>query len=129
MISSVFPGEIPGRSRLALLGRRGFPLPGSVTGKADRGLVTKVNLFYNGDIWDIAPVAEDNYSGLSPNIPGGLADRCIALGKGTVLDPFAGEGSIPLAAMRAGRDWLACDMRTDLMRVFEERRLKAGWQI
>ena len=48
MISSVFPGEIPGRSRLALLGRRGFPLPGSVTGKADRGLVTKVNLFYNG---------------------------------------------------------------------------------
>ena len=93
------------------------------------GLVTKVNLFYNGDIWDIAPLAEDNYSGLSPNIPGGLADRCIALGKGTVLDPFAGEGSIPLAAMRAGRDWLACDMRTDLMRVFEERRLKAGWQI
>ena len=82
-----------------------------------------------GDIWDIAPVAEDNYSGLSPNIPGELADRCIALGKGTVLDPFAGEGSIPLAAMRAGRDWLACDMRTDLMRVFEERRLKAGWQI
>ena len=48
MISSVFPGEIPGRSRLALLGRRGFPLSGSVTGKADRGLVTKVNLFYNG---------------------------------------------------------------------------------
>ena len=51
MISSVFPGEIPGRSRLALLGRRGFPLPGSVTGKADRGLVTKVNLFYNGNVW------------------------------------------------------------------------------
>ena len=50
MISSVFPGEIPGRSRLALLGRRGFPLPGSVTGKADRGLVTKVNLFYNGKL-------------------------------------------------------------------------------
>ena len=49
VISSVFPGEIPGRSRLALLGRRGFPLPGSVTGKADRGLVTKVNLFYNGE--------------------------------------------------------------------------------
>ena len=29
MISSVFPGEIPGRSRLALLGRRGFPLRGA----------------------------------------------------------------------------------------------------
>ena len=63
MISSVFPGEIPGRSRLALLGRRGFPLSGSVTGKADRGLVTKVNLFYNGlDAW----IAEADASGLGP---------------------------------------------------------------
>ena len=44
----MFPGEIPGRSRPALLGRRRFPLRAASQDKADIGLVTKVNLFYNG---------------------------------------------------------------------------------
>ena len=44
---SVFPGEIPGRSRLELLGRRARSRAAS-SGMADDGCVTKVNDFYNG---------------------------------------------------------------------------------
>ena len=52
------------------------------------------------------------------SFPDELADRCIALGQGTVLDPFAGIGAVPFAAIRAGRHWLACDARTSLTKVF-----------
>ena len=45
-ISSVFPGETPGRSRLELLGgRRGRD---RVFRNGRRRFVTKVNYFYNG---------------------------------------------------------------------------------
>ena len=55
------------------------------------------------------------------SFPDELADRCLSFGRGTVLDPFAGAGTIPLAAMRAGRPWLACDTRISLMKIFERR--------
>ena len=42
----MFPGEIPGRSRLALLGRRRGE--GRALRKGRRWFVTKVNLFYSG---------------------------------------------------------------------------------
>ena len=88
------------------------------------------------DVWRIKPVDEWQYRGIVGYIPTDhhqylqqwwhyfpdeLADKCIALGKGTVLDPFAGTGAIPLAAMRAGRDWLAGDLRSPMIKAFERR--------
>ncbi len=55
------------------------------------------------------------------SFPDELADRCLSFGRGTVLDPFAGAGAIPLAAKRAGRPWLASDTRISLMKIFERR--------
>ena len=55
----MFPGESPGRSRLALLGRR--YASGGPSGMADYGHVTIVNHFYNAEvrslfsIWDNIP--------------------------------------------------------------------------
>ena len=45
-ISSAFPGEIPGRSRLNCWG--GGAVEAASSGKAGGGPATKVNLFYNG---------------------------------------------------------------------------------
>ena len=86
-----------------------------------------------GDVWLVEPIYEQGYRDRPRwvSFPDQLADRCVALGKGTVLDPFAAAGAIPLAAIRAGRSWLACDTRPALMAEFEERRVtaKAGrWE-
>lgn len=56
--------------------------------------------------------------------PDELADKCISFGHGRILDPFAGTGAVPFAAIRAGRPWLACDNRLFLFHVFEQRRAK-----
>ena len=82
-----------------------------------------------GDVWLIEPIYERGYRDRPRwvSFPPRLADRCIALGKGTVLDPFAASGAIPLAAIKAGRNWLACDTRPALMAEFEKNRATA-WQ-
>lgn len=80
------------------------------------------------DVWDI-PIVYAAYESEHQDMPNRLflsdelADKSIAFGQGRVFDPFANTGAIPLAAIRAGRPWLACDMRTDLMAVFESRRV------
>ncbi len=38
--------------------------------------------------------------------PEQLADHCISMGSGRVLDPFAGVGVIGLAAARKNREWI-----------------------
>lgn len=53
--------------------------------------------------------------------PAILADRCVALGTGMVLEPQAGTKSTALAAVRAGRDWLACGTAPANMETFELR--------
>lgn len=90
------------------------------------------------DTWKIEPMDEHEYMDAADwsysysayrrymqqrwySFPDELADRCISFGWGTVLDPFAGDGAIPLAAMRAGRPWLACDTRVSLMEIFNRR--------
>ena len=85
-----------------------------------------------GDSWDIKPDPEHDLLETSSSrrnnrrqrfsFPDELADRCVALGTGTVLDPHAGSGSTALAAIRAGRDWLACDSEAAYLQVFEMRR-------
>ena len=77
-----------------------------------------------GDVWDIEPEFGNLYRsnfGRPPEISAEIADRCVALGKGRVLDPFAGKGAVPLAAVRAGRDWLACDTEERYQVEFEEQ--------
>ena len=90
-----------------------------------------------GDLWNIKPDSMDelwdNKSGRltrlhPPALPVELADRCIALGSGMVLNPFAGTGSVPLAAIRAGRDWLACDSDPAYLDAFQMRRSMMDYQ-
>lgn len=83
-----------------------------------------------GDVWNIKPdPGEDLWDPASRrgqrraySLPGELADRCIAFGSGTVVDPFAASGAVALAAIRAGRDWLACDTDPSYFDAFETRR-------
>ena len=83
-----------------------------------------------GDLWDIKPDQSDLFwgdttarrTGPHPSaFPDELADRCIALGTGMVLNPFAGTGAVVMAALRAGRDWLACDTDLGHLDAFEMR--------
>ena len=85
-----------------------------------------------GDVWDIRPDPRNDFWG-GPSyrqsreqpysyVPAELADRCVALGSGMVLDPQAGTGSTVLAAIRAGRDWLACGADPSHLEAFEMRR-------
>ena len=78
-----------------------------------------------GDVWEMDPSWRWSHDGAPldqwVSFPEELADRCIALGKGIVLDPFAAAGEIPLAAIRAGRNWLACDVRPHLIETFKMR--------
>lgn len=84
-----------------------------------------------GDVWDIRPdPREDFWGGPSYGrsreqpysyVPAELADRCVALGSGMVVDPQAGTGSTVLAAVRAGRDWLACGTDPSYLETFKMR--------
>ena len=73
-----------------------------------------------GDVWEIGLDRESRR--LPPRLPNELVDRCIALGQGRVLDPHAGSGATVLAAIREGRNWLACDTDPELVEVFHQRR-------
>ena len=73
-----------------------------------------------GDVWEIR--LDRDSRKFSPRLPNELVDRCIALGTGRVLDPYAGGGAIALGAIRAGRNWLACDTDPERAAVFEQRR-------
>ena len=83
-----------------------------------------------GDLWDIRPDSMDRLwsdsrrqGGPHPHpLPSELADRFVALGSGMVLSPFAGAGDVALAAIRAGRDWLACDPDPACLKAFQMRR-------
>ena len=50
-----------------------------------------------------------------------LADQCVAFGSGMVVDSFAVTGSTALAAIRARRDWLACDYDPAYLESFKIR--------
>ena len=51
-----------------------------------------------------------------------LAERCISLGQGHVLDPFAGTGTTALAAQAKGRSWTLFDRSPDHTWLFEQRQ-------
>ena len=72
-----------------------------------------------GDVWEIGLDRESRR--FTPRLPNELVDRCVALGRGRVLDPYAGSGATVLAAVRAGRNWLACDTDPEQIRTFHQR--------
>lgn len=77
-----------------------------------------------GDVWDFEsqdPLARPSRSAYTPQFSEELAYRCVALGRGRVLAPYAGAGNVILAAINAGRDWLACDTDEALLNEFEDR--------
>ena len=55
-----------------------------------------------------------------------VAKRCIALGRGPVLDPCAGTGTTAMAAKDAGRDWIIGDEVDDYLEHFEWRLAGLG---
>ena len=71
-----------------------------------------------GDVWHIKAD-----QGSLNQIPIELAERCMALGRGHVIDPFAGSGNVALAAIRQHRNWLLAGVELDHQTQFEERRL------
>lgn len=73
------------------------------------------------DVWDVRRFGHD-IPGFPSAFPYEIAYRCVALGEGVVLDPFAGSGTTLLAAIQAERPWLACDINPDYKKLFERRR-------
>ena len=85
-----------------------WPAPPKATATADMW----------GDAWHI----KADRGSLDP-IPIELAERCMALGRGRVIDPFAGSGNVAPAAIRQDRNWLLAGVGLDRQIQFEERRL------
>ena len=71
-----------------------------------------------GGVWHIKP-----HHGNLNQMPIKLAERCLALGRGRVLDPFAGTGNVGLAAIRQGRSCLLAGTEPDDQIRFAKRRL------
>ena len=72
-----------------------------------------------GDVWKI------NFQwGKNPHpapFPLELAERMVKTVDGTILDPFAGSGTIGIAASRLGYDYYLNDLIPEFKDMFEER--------
>ena len=74
-----------------------------------------------GDVWDIPPELGTEHP--AP-FPVRLAARCVtALGSGPVLDPFAGSGTVAVAAERLDADSIGFDLSEEYLSI-ARRRLK-----
>ena len=72
------------------------------------------------DVWHIAPSTAAD-TGHTASFPIELARRCIKLGGGAVLDPFAGSGTTGLAAMELGFPYILIDREPEYEAVFKRR--------
>ena len=90
----------------------------------------RAEAMYWGDVWDIeldyrhdpwVSASHDRGQRRPYSFPDELADRLVALGSDMVVEPFAATGSTALAAIRAGRDWLACDENPEYLEAFKMR--------
>ena len=75
-----------------------------------------------GDVWRI-PFETGNPH--PAPFPMDLATRMVKCVDGPVLDPFAGSGTVGIAAKRLGLDYTLCDLSGEYRRMFK-RRLKHG---
>ena len=80
-------------------------------------------LWQRGAVWTIPP---PNSADQPPEFPLELATRCIALGRGRVLDPQAGTGTVALAAEEQGRSWTLFDGTDAYRDAFEQRLAGRG---
>lgn len=76
-----------------------------------------------GAVWMIPPPGRAN---APPEFPLELARRCLALGRGRVLDPQAGTGTTALAAAEQGREWTLFDGDDEHLAAFELRLAGKG---
>ena len=67
-----------------------------------------------------------NRANAPPEFPLELARRCVALGRGRVLDPQAGTGTAALAAAEQGREWTLFDGNDEHLATFELRLAGKG---
>ena len=74
-----------------------------------------------GAVWRIPPEANDHEA----PFPMELAQRMVLMVDGAVLDPFAGSGTVGLAALTQGKDYYLVDCAERNRDMFEER-LKHG---
>lgn len=71
-----------------------------------------------GDVWRI-PFEVGNPH--PAPFPVELAVRMIKCADGPVLDPFAGSGTVGIAAHSLGYDWCLCDLSTDYRKMYRRR--------
>ena len=71
-------------------------------------------------VWQIPPSTAGE-SGHPASFPEELARRCILLGGGAVLDPFAGSGTVGVVAKQLGVPCLLIDLEERYRPVYEER--------
>lgn len=78
-----------------------------------------------GAVWSIAANADPEHPA---SFPLALAVRMVRLCGGPVLDPFAGTGTVGLAALDCGFEYYLNDNALEYKEVFEERRRRKGEQ-
>ena len=71
-----------------------------------------------GAVWNLR---RPDSSNVLPEFPLEIADRCISLGQGPVLDPYAGTGTTAIAAQKAWRDWILFDKTGNRRETFKRR--------
>lgn len=113
------------------------PLPESVRDRCQRAHETILHLttasrYYavssarESDVWTFATQGyRDPLGRKHPAVyPVGIPQRCIDMycpPDGTVFDPFVGSGTTMVAAMRAGRDGIGCDLNAGYLDVAATR--------
>lgn len=78
-----------------------------------------------GAVWSIPANADPEHPA---SFPLALAARMVRLCGGDVLDPFAGTGTVGLAALDCGFAYYLADNAPQYQAVFEERRRRKGEQ-
>ena len=73
------------------------------------------------NLWSIKPEGKDT-TGHPASFPVELARRCALLAGGPVLDPFAGSGTVGIAAERLGIPYYLFDISREYQTLFYERK-------
>jgi len=78
------------------------------------------------NVWEypVTPRGERQHGKHPSQKPLALLERLVLLGSkpgDTILDPFTGTGTLPLAARRHGRHWLAVESNPDYVEIAERR--------
>ena len=80
-------------------------------------------MHYWGDVWTIP--FQTNTAHPAP-FPLALAERMVKTVGGTVLDPFAGSGTVGIAASSLGYDYHLCDITSEYRDLFLKRLKNQG---